>query len=219
MSRNNWFTNIKFGSYAAVFYLLLSGCTLNEVYTDPNELFLTTLNQLSTSQYNIQWEEQGSIINHPPLDLTWNPLEDTERILKGASTVTIDQDLSDQQATVVIAILEDYTAKEVVIDQLHNQMSTIRSQLPVVYKSIDQQLSQAEITRMSNEITAFIDQADRKLLEWLNTSQVHLNMQIWVDRITEKPTRVQLNTTIDYMNNGQHLKESITDSFLINVVE
>lgn len=192
---------------------------MSKVSADPNELFFNTLNELSTARYDIQWEDQGSIIIHRPLDMNWNPLQDTERFQKGASTITIDQDLSDQQATVVSAVLEDHTAKEVLIDQLNNQMSAIRTQLPIVHKSIDQQLTQAEKTQMSNEITAFIDQADRQLVAWLNTSQVHSIMQIWVERSTDKPTKVKFNTTIDYMNNGQYLQESITDSFLINDVK
>ncbi len=192
---------------------------MNDVYSDPEEMFHHTLNVLSDAPYDIHWEDQGAIINQNHLSLNWNPLDNAERFKQGATTIIFDQDQSDQQAAVISAILDNHTSKEVLFDQLKNQMKTIRTEIPIVHKSVDQQLSQAEKEKMNNEITSFIDQADRKLLTWLDTSNVHSTMKLWVDRSTERPIRVTFITSINYMNNNQFLEESITDSFLINDVE
>lgn len=217
MSR--WLSIIGIGSSAAVFYLLISGCTMSDAYTDPNELYHNTLKQLSIERYVIQWEDPGSIISQQSMNINWNPLEDTERFQNGASTITIDQEQSNQRGIVLSVILNNQIAKEVLLDQLHNQMNAIRTELPLVNKSVDNQLSIAEKARMNNEIKEYIDHADRQLLELLDTSVVHSTMLLWVDRSTEKPFRVKFNTTIDYTNNGQSVKESLTDGFLISETE
>ncbi|MEX2414746.1 MAG: hypothetical protein WD424_01270 [Paenibacillaceae bacterium] len=216
MNMSRWLTNIGFGSCAAVFYLLISGCTMSEVHTDPNELFHSTLNQLSIERYVIQWEDPGSVISQHSMNINWNPLEHSERFQNGESIITIDQEQSDQQAIVLSVILGKQTAKEVLLDRLDNQMNEIRTEIPLVIESTDHQLSIDEKARMNNEIKEYIDQADRQLLEWLDTSQVNSTMLLWVDRSTKKPFRLKFNTIIDYMNNGQSVKESLMDSFLIS---
>jgi hypothetical protein len=184
--------------------------------TDPNELFHNSLNQLSIERYVIQWEDPGSTISQHSMNINWNPLENTERFQNGSSTITIDQEQSNQQAIALSVALDNHIAKDILLEQLHNQMNAIRTELPLVNKSVDNQLSIAKKAEMSNEIKAYIDHADRQLLERLDKSRVHSTMLFWVDRSTEKPLRVKFNTTIDYMNNGQAVKESLTDSFLIS---
>lgn len=216
MNMSRWLSNIGFGSCVAVFYLLISGCAMSEAHKDSTDLFHNMLNELSTEPYVIQWEDPGSVISQNALNMNWNPLGNIERFQNGASTIAIDQEQSNKQTIVITVMLDDTIAKEVLLDQLHNQMNAIRTELPLVNNSVDNQLSITEKTRMRSEIKAYIDQADRQLLEWFNSSQVQSTMLLWVDRSTEKPIRVRFNTTIDYVNNGQSMKESLTDSFIIS---
>lgn len=189
---------------------------MSEAHKDSTDLFHNMLNELSTEPYVIQWEDPGSVISQNALNMNWNPLGNIEWFQNGASTITIDQEQSNKQTIVITVMLDDTIAKEVLLDQLHNQMNAIRTELPLVNNSVDNQLSITEKTRMRSEIKAYIDQADRQLLEWFNSSQVQSTMLLWVDRSTEKPIRVRFNTTIDYVNNGQSMKESLTDSFIIS---
>ncbi|MEX1030652.1 MAG: hypothetical protein WDZ91_11505 [Paenibacillaceae bacterium] len=214
MSR--WLYPIGFGSCAAVFYLFIIGCTMSEGHMDPNALFHNTLQQLSVEAHVVQWEDIESVINQRSMNLNWNPLQDTERYQKGATTITLDQERSNPQTVVLSAKLDNLTAKEVLLDQLHDQMDEIRTEAPYTQNSAEQSLSVADKARMSNEIQTYIDQADRQLLERLNSSEVHSTMLLWINRATEKPIRVQFHTTIDYIKEGQTSKETLMDSYLIS---
>jgi len=206
LNMSKWLSFVGPGSCAVVFYLLISGCTMTDAYIEPEQFFLKALDQLSMEHYVVQWEDPGSIISQKTLNTNWNPLEDTDRYREHVSEVIIDQELSDRQGVVLSVYLDNHIAKQLLLDQLYNQMNVIRSQLPLM----------ADGTRMNNEITEFMKHAELQLVKRIDASQVQSNMLLWVDRNSANPIKVQFNTMIDFLNNGQPMKESLTDSFLIS---
>jgi hypothetical protein len=216
LNMNRWLYPIGFGSCAAVFYLFINGCTMSESKIDPNALFHNTLRQLSVEEHVVQWEDRGSVINQRSMNLNWNPLHDTDQYQKGVNTVTVDQEQSNPQTIVLSTKLDNPIAKEVLLEQLHDQLNEIRTEAPYTQNSVQHSLSVADKARMNNEIKTFIDQADRQLLDRINSSEVHSKMLLWINRTTEKPIRVQFHTTIDYKNEGQTASETLMDSYLIS---
>jgi hypothetical protein len=201
----------------AIWNLMLSGCTVTESNIDPKALFHRVMHRLSTEHIAVQWKDSGLMINHNKNSMNWNPLADVESIEQSVEVITMDQQQSDHLFVVLSVILNHQAAKNMLVDQLHSQMNNIRKEVLLKNDdSIDNQLSQAEKKRMNNEIELYIKEADRQLLELLNTSRVHSVMMLRVERNTAKLTQVELNTTIDYMSNGQSVREMLTDTFLIS---
>jgi hypothetical protein len=210
-----WKYSIEFGSLAAVFCLLICGCSMNTDQIEPHSLFLNTLQQIQLTDHIVQREDVGSVISQQSIVMNWNPLEEVERLKKGVTDIKLDDQQSNDQVIVLSTALDQSLAKQLLLEQLHAQLEAIRIEDPSIQNVDKQSLSATDKATMDNEIRAYIDQADIQLRNRLEASEVLSTMLLWVKRSTEKPIRIQFQTIIQDRAKSQQGNESLVDSYLI----